>query len=252
MNDSIKILGVRIDNENVSSARAKIDKWMLGNELKKIYTPNPEIVMMAAKDEKFKTTLNKGDLVIADGIGLIYASKIRRKPLQERVTGFDTSMYIIEEAEKKGLSLFIIGGKDGVAKRACENLQASHPKLKIAGYHHGYFKGAHIGQDGHAEELKVVEEINNSKADLIFVCLGAIKQENWIDYNADKLECKIAIGNGGTVDVLAGDVKRAPEFFQKLGLEWFYRLVSEPSRIKRQIILPIFMLKIILNRKSVQ
>lgn len=252
MNDSINILGVRIDNENVASARLKIDGWLCGSKLNKIYTPNPEIVMMAADNEEFRKTLNRGDLVIADGIGLIYASKIRKKPLQERVTGFDTSMYMIEEAEKKGLSLFILGGKDGVAKRACENLKLTNPKLKIAGYHHGYFKGAHIGQAGHEEELKVVEEINNSNADLIFVCLGAIKQENWIDYNADKLKCKIAIGNGGTVDILAGDIKRAPEFFQKLGLEWFYRLVSEPSRIKRQIILPIFMLKIILNRKSVQ
>lgn len=252
MNDSISILGVRIDNENVASARFKIDGWLGGTNLKKVYTPNPEIVMMAADNEEFRKTLNRGDLVIADGIGLIYASKIRKKPLKERVTGFDTSMYIIEQAEKKGLSLFILGGKDGVAKRACESLKSTYPNLKIAGYHHGYFKGAHIGQSGHAEEVKVVEEINNSNADIIFVCLGAIKQENWIDYNADKLNCKIAIGNGGTVDVLAGDIKRAPEFFQKLGLEWFYRLVSEPSRIKRQIILPVFMIKIIMNRKSVQ
>lgn len=252
MNKQVNILGVRFDNESNQSARQKISQWLDETGLKKIYTPNPEIVMMADKNPEFKEVLNRGDLIIADGIGVIYASRIGKKPLQERVTGYDTSIYLIEEAQRKGLSLYIMGGAKGVADKACENLRKDYPRLKIAGCHHGYYKGAHIGHAGHEEEQAVVKDINDSGADILFVCLGAVKQEQWIEANASQLNCKIAIGNGGTVDGLAGNLKRAPEFFQKANLEWFYRLVCEPSRIKRQIVLPLFMLKVIFNKKAVQ
>jgi len=147
--------------------------------------------------------------------------------------------------------LFVIGGKPGVAETAMKNVREKYPNIKIMGAQHGYFQGTHLGKNGHEEELKVIEEINITKPDILFVGFGAKKQEQWIEYNKDKINAKIIIGNGGTLDGLAGYVKRAPEIYIKLGLEWFYRLIKEPSRINRQILLPIFMLKVLFGNKNI-
>lgn len=229
-----------------------LNKFLAEEKVHVIYTPNTEIVMLAKKNEELKKILNESDLTIPDGIGLIYASKIKGNPLPERVTGYDTSIKLLEIANDKGYSIYLLGGKEGVAKEAKERLKKTYPNIRIAGYHNGYFKGAHLGYDNHEEEQEIIKEINESKPDILFVGLGAPKQENWISANKDKLNCKVIIGNGGTIDVLAGRVKRAPEVFQKLGLEWFYRLIKEPKRIKRQIVLPIFMLNVIFSRNSVE
>lgn len=250
--DSIKIFGTRVDKVSLDEAVNIVEEFLKEEGAKTIYTPNTEIIMEAREDENLKEILNSGDLIIPDGIGLIYASKIKKKPLKERVTGFDLSMKILEIANKNGYSLFLLGGKEGVSKEAGENILKKYPNIKIAGYNNGYFKGAHIGYPGHEEEIEVIEKINSSNPDILFVGFGAPKQEKWMDLYKDKLNCKVLIGNGGTMDILAGKVKRAPEIYQKLGLEWFYRLVKEPSRIKRQMVLPKFMLKIIFGKNVVE
>lgn len=132
-----------------------------------------------------------------------------------------------------------------------KNVREKYPDIKIAGTQHGYFKGTHLGKNGHEEELKVLEDINKAEPHILFVGFGAKKQEQWIEYNKDKINAKIIIGNGGTLDGLAGNVRRAPEIFIRLGLEWFYRLIQEPKRIKRQILLPIFMFKVLFGNKDV-
>ena len=134
--------------------------------------------------------------------------------------------------QKNNYSLYLLGGKDGIAEAAAKNIKDKYPNIKIAGFHHGYFKGSHLGLIGEKEELELIDEINNVKPDIIFVGLGFPRQEIWIDANRDKLNGKVIIGNGGVMDILSGNAKRAPEIYQKLGLEWLYRLIKEPSRIK--------------------
>lgn len=250
MRDTIKILGVEIDKLTQAEVVKKIDGFLKQDELKTIYTPNTEIVMEAKKDESLKKILNDGSIVIPDGIGLIYAAKIKKKNLPERVTGCDISFKMLELAQREEYSIFLLGGKEGVAKEAGENLKKDYPNIKLAGVQNGYFKGAHIGYSNHEEEKTIIETINNSGADILFVGLGAPKQEIWINENKGKLNCKVVIGNGGTVDILAGRIERAPEFFQKLGLEWLYRLVKDPKRIKRQMVIPLFILTILFSREK--
>ncbi len=250
--DRVNIFGVEIDNLSFHEAEERVIGFLESNRLNTICTPNTEIVMAAKDNPQLKELINDNDLIIADGIGLIYGSKIRKKPLKERVTGFDLSVKMLDIANEKSYSLFLLGGKEGVAKKAAENISRQYPNIRIAGYHHGYFKGSHTGYDDHEEELKIVNMINELKPDIIFVGLGFPKQEMWIAKNKDRICGKVIIGNGGTMDILAGNSKRAPEIFQRLGLEWFYRLMREPSRIKRQIAIPKFVLSVLLDKDAVK
>lgn len=250
--ENIKILGLRVDKVTMESALSEIETFLNSDGAKVIYTPNTEIVMAAKEDGELMRILNDGDLIIPDGIGLIYASKIKKNPLPQRVTGFDVSMKMLELANEKGYSLFLLGGKEGVAKEAGENIVKKYHNIRIAGYNNGYFKGSHTGFLGHEEEMQVVEKINRAKPDILFVGFGAPKQEMWINEYKERLNCKVIIGNGGTMDIIAGKAKRAPAIWQKLGLEWFYRLVKEPSRIKRQMVLPKFMLTVLFSKDVIQ
>lgn len=247
----INIMGTRINNVTMDEAVDLCKKNINDNKKFVIFTPNTEFIMMAYKDTEFKELLSKSDINIPDGVGLIYASKIKKKPLKEKVAGYDLSFNLLKLADENNLKLYIVGGKPGVAEKAALKINEKYPKVNVVGTHDGYFKGTHLGMPGHEEELKVIEEINSKSPDILFVGFGAKKQEQWILTNKDKLNCKIFIGNGGTIDGIAGNVKRAPDIFIKLGLEWFYRLMKEPSRIKRQMLLPQFMLKIIFGGKNI-
>jgi N-acetylglucosaminyldiphosphoundecaprenol N-acetyl-beta-D-mannosaminyltransferase len=247
----VKIFGVNIHNISFEETIELIKEYLEGNTLKTIYTPNTEIVMTAKEDNDLKDLLNDGDLIIPDGIGLIYGSKIRHKPLKERVTGYDISIKMLEIANENNYSIYLLGGKDGVAEDAVRRIQSDYPNVRIAGFHHGYFKGSHLGLSNEPDEEEIIECINKSAPDIIFVGLGFPKQELWIDANKNKLKGKVIIGNGGVMDILAGNSKRAPEIFIKLGLEWFYRLIKDPSRIKRQMALPKFMIQVILNKNAI-
>ena len=249
--DKLSIMGVRIDNlsmdEVLKIAEEKIEK----DEQYIIYTPNTEFIMMCQKDEEFLNLMNESDINIPDGIGLIYAGKIKKHPLKEKVGGYDLSVNLLKMANDKGLKLYVVGGKPGVAEAAMENVREKYPGIKIVGTQHGYFKGTHLGKKGHEEEIAVIEDINKHQPHILFVGFGAKKQELWIEYNKDLINANVIIGNGGTLDGLAGIVKRAPDIFIKLGLEWLYRLMKEPKRIKRQIVLPVFMLKVIFGNKNI-
>lgn len=250
--ENIRIFGVRIDNIDFEFAVSKIREFLKGDKLETIYTPNPEIVMRAREDQKLKDILDRGSLVTADGIGVIYASKIGKKPLKERVTGFDMSIKMLEIANEEGYSIYLLGGVDGVARDAGKNIEKDYENVRVLGYHNGFFKGSHLGQNDHPEEMEIVEEINSLRPDIIFVGLGFPRQELFIDHNKDRLDAKLIIGNGGVMDILAGVTTRAPEIWQKLGLEWLYRLIKNPSRLKRQMILPKFLLEVIFKRDVVK
>lgn len=212
--EKISIFGVDIYNTTLKDTIEVLKEYLKGDTLKKIYTPNTEIVMAAKDDDNLRKLLNRGDLIIPDGIGLIYGSRIQGKPLKERVTGFDTSIELLKIANEKGYSLYLLGGKDGIARDAAKNISEQYPNIKIAGYHHGYFEGSHLGHKDTEEELEIIKEINEKKPDIIFVGLGFPKQEIWIDSNSHRLNAKVIIGNGGVMDILSGNAKRAPEIYQ--------------------------------------
>ncbi len=240
--DKVNILGVNVDTVTISEAADTIMGFFNEDKLHSVYTPNSEIIMRAYKDEEFCSLLNSASLLTADGIGVVYASKILKKPIKERAAGYDIACRVLEKMNYTDHKLFLFGGKPGVAEEAKANLRKKYPELNIAGTRNGYFKPE--------DEASIVEEINASGADIVFVCLGAPKQEQWIDRHKDDLRVRVAMGIGGSLDVFAGRVERAPEFFCKTGLEWFYRLCKEPWRIGRMMELPKFAATVVAKGKK--
>lgn len=228
----IDVLGVGFDNMTVEQAVAEGVRLMDTAGAHYVVTPNPEIVETCRKDEAAMEAVNGADLVLADGIGVIYGAKILGTPLKGRVTGIGFAQGLMERMAQGGRSLYLLGAKPGVAERAAENLARQYPGLRIAGTHDGYF----------SEDGPVTEAIARSGADVVFVCLGAPKQEKWMRRNGEATGAHLLVGLGGCLDVFSGEVKRAPAVFQKLGLEWLYRLVTNPSRIGRMAKLPLFLI----------
>ncbi|WP_016839328.1 WecB/TagA/CpsF family glycosyltransferase [Ureibacillus thermosphaericus] len=233
------VLGIQVNTENYDELIEQIFQRIERKEKSLIVAINPEKIMKAKEDPALKKLLNEAEFQIPDGIGVILASKIQKGQISERVTGVDLMMRLCEEAATKQKSIFLYGGKPGVAASAAEKLKALYPGIQIAGIQHGY----------ETDNEKVISKINEAKPDILFVAMGSPKQENWINANRDQLYPTIYQGVGGSFDVLAGNVKRAPKAFQKVGLEWFYRLMMEPKRIKRQMALPKFLLEVVRNTK---
>lgn len=204
-----------------------------------VVTPNPEIVDLCRKDEKLMGIVNRAALVLPDGIGIIYAAGILGEELCGKVAGIEFAEQLATAMAKEGMRLYLLGGKPGVAEAAERNLCAKYPGLVLAGCHDGYF----------ADDQQAVEAINAcGGADAVFVCLGAPKQEKFIDAHLDEIHATLFCGLGGSLDVFAGVAKRAPDIFIRLGLEWFYRLLKQPSRIGRMMKLPKFLLLVIRER----
>ena len=240
MRDVVNILGVNIDKITAADALDRAEKFVKSDGVSVIYTPNPEIVMAAYEDEEFNTVLNSSDMCVPDGIGVVYGAKILKNPVPERVPGYELCCGLLERLGKSEGSVFLFGSKPGVAEDAAKKLSDMHPGLKIAGTRDGYFK--------EEDEEEIVAQINQSGADFLMVCLGAPKQEKWIYKYRDKLNVKLCIGAGGSLDVIAGNVKRAPKIFIKLNLEWFYRFCKQPSRIGRFVALPKFIITVMKNK----
>lgn len=237
---NIKIFGVRFDNVDKDEAYKRFIGFMEESRLKTIYTPNPEIVMKAIENPAFKVILNEGDLVIPDGIGVVLASKIHHLGLRERVPGIELMELMLEYCNRAGKSIYLFGGKPNVAESAAKHICEKYPNLKVVGMQDGYYDKT--------KELKILDDINEKKPDILFVALGAPKQETWIHGHKKLINASVAMGVGGALDVWAGTVKRAPVFFQKTGLEWFYRVIKQPTRVMRMLSLPKFMIKVLLTR----
>jgi len=233
MDPRVYIEGIPIDNltmdEAVANVLELIDEGCGGY----VVTPNPEILSDALKNDELKGAIESASLSCADGIGVVYASKILKKPLKERVSGFDLTCRLMEPIAQRGNKLFLFGAKEGVAIEAASRLKADYPALDICAVRNGYFSSD--------EEKDIAREIKDSGANLVLVCLGAPKQELFMKKYRQFLAPAVMMGVGGSLDVLAGNVKRAPEWMIRLHLEWLYRLITEPSRIKRQLVLPKFM-----------
>ena len=228
----VDVLGVGFDSVTLDQAVERGMELLRVGGAHYAVTPNPEIVEACRRDRAVMDAVNGADLVLADGIGVIYGARILGTPLPGRVTGISFAQGLMAEMAKSGEGLFLLGAKPGYAQQAAENLCRQYPGLNIVGTNDGYFK-----DDG-----PVVEKIRASGARAVFVCLGAPKQELWMVKNGAETGAGLLVGLGGCLDVFSGNVKRAPVLFQRLGLEWFYRLCKEPRRIGRMMKLPLFLI----------
>lgn len=227
------ILGIRFDNLTLNQAAEAGAALLCQEGFHYVVTPNPEFILAAEKDREFRDVLNRADLVLPDGIGVVYSAKILGTPLKGRVPGIDFAGRMLSVLNERGGRLFLLGARPGVAERAGENILARHPNIVLCGVQDGYFK----------DETAVVRQVAEAKPDLLFVCLGAPKQEKWMARWGVHTGARLAVGLGGALDVLAGNVERAPESWQKAGLEWAYRLIKEPKRAGRMARLPLVLAK---------
>lgn len=227
----VDILGVGIDDLTPDEALEQAAGLIEDGAFHYVVTPNPEFLQRAKRDPEFCAALNGAGLALADGVGVTYAAKILGRPLKGRVPGIDFAARLMGWMAKHGKRLFLLGAKPGVAEQAAQQLEASYPGLTICGVHDGYF----------TDSEAVAAGILASRADVVFVCLGAPKQELWMAQYGPETGVKLAVGLGGSLDVFAGAVERAPEGWQKLGLEWLYRLCREPRRIGRMAKLPLIL-----------
>lgn len=247
----MRILGARVDHVSMAQAVSTAAEGMRNQPPFVIVTPNSEIVVQANKNPRLMEIMEQAGMVVPDGIGLVIASKIVGQPLEERVTGIDLMYRLLDYASQNKLSVFFLGGKPGIAELAASKAQEAYKGLKVAGTQHGYFKGLHTGVENSQEELEIVDRIKRLEVDMLFVALGAPNQEFFIDRYKDMLGAKLLMGVGGSLDVLSGTVQRAPEFWQKHGLEWLYRIVDDPkARLKRSAALPIFALNVLIKKEK--
>lgn len=232
--NSMKILGLRIDQIDQKDLIKNTEQFLYSSTSHTIFTPNPEFLVKANKDDYFKRVLNSSDINICDGRGLQMVSKIKL----ERITGIDFIYELCGLAKKNGNSVYLLGsGSDEVVKGTVEKLQKNFLDLKIVGWH----KGPVIKEQSNFQlevnteaNQKILQDIQNKKPDILFVAFGMGKQEKWIYENLNKLpSIKIAMGVGGSFEFISGKINRAPKWMRKIGLEWIYRLVKEPRRAGR-------------------
>ncbi|MBQ3100651.1 MAG: WecB/TagA/CpsF family glycosyltransferase [Clostridia bacterium] len=229
--ERINIRGVGFDNVNMEEALTLCEGFINEGGNHTIHTPNAEIVQMCVEEASKRGLINSADLIIPDGAGVILAGKILGTKLEKgKVAGIELCENLVRLSGPKGWKIFMLGGKLGVADAAATKLTEKYPDASIVGINDGYFKN----------DAEVIEKINASGADILFVCLGVPKQEEWMYAHKNELNVKLMGGFGGSFDVFAGQVNRAPDFFIKCNLEWFYRLMKEPSRIGRMMKLPKF------------
>ncbi|MCI2058267.1 MAG: WecB/TagA/CpsF family glycosyltransferase [Oscillibacter sp.] len=230
----IDVLGVGFDNLTMEEAVERGMELLHSQGTHYVVTPNPEIVEVCREDPAAAAAVNGADLVLPDGIGVVKGAAMLGTPLKEKTPGIEFADRLMGKMAQGGQSLYLLGAKPGVAEAAAEKLIAQHPGLRIAGTHNGYFK----------DDAAVARDVARSQADAVFVCLGAPKQELWMaKYGADT-GAHLLCGLGGSLDVFAGTVERAPEFWSRHGLEWFYRLCREPSRLGRMMKLPLFLIHV--------
>lgn len=235
--EKINIRGVEF--MNVSPAEAcEVGKEMLrGDKVCTVFTPNAEIVQLCIEQNAYYDLYNSGDMVVADGAGVVKAARILGTPVKGKVAGVELGEAMLAYCAESGDGAFFLGAKPGVAELAAKNMTEKYPGLRVVGTQDGYFK-----KEGEESDA-VIEKINASGAKLLFVCLGVPVQETWITANKDKLtSARMCMCLGGSLDVYAGTVKRAPKIFIKLSCEWLYRLLKEPKRIGRMMKLPKFLI----------
>lgn len=231
-------LGVSVVTLNYEEIISDIKKRMETGQQSTIIAVNPEKFIAAEKDPRVKELINGATYQIPDGIGVILASRLKGGKIKSRVTGVDMMQRLLKFAAEEKKKVYMYGAKEEIVAEARKNIESHFTNIQIVGYSNGYVDN----------QNELIDKINKSNAEILFVALGSPRQEIWIRENKDKLNVKVFQGVGGSFDVFSGQVKRAPMFFRKLGLEWFYRLITDPKRLKRQLALPRFLVRIIMHK----
>lgn len=239
----ITLLGVRIDAVGRWEAMRILTRRMAAGRQTVVYTPNPAMVWRARRDKAFRAILNRGDLSVADGIGIVLGARLAGLPPPPRVAGIELGGDVLNYAARAGLRVFLLGGKPRVAQEAARRLVRRFPTLSVCGMHHGYFR--------EGERDAILHKIRAARADVLLVCLGSPRQEQWIDRNRAALpSVKLFMGLGGSLDVWAGAVKRAPRPLRKIGLEWAWRMTLEPRRLKNLAPISAFLVSSLFHGQS--
>ena len=257
--NTINVRGVNFFDVDMEEALDICRGFLSEDRCHVIHTPNAEIVQLCIEQPEYYELINSADLTVPDGAGVILASKILRTPLKKgKVAGIELSENLLREAAAKSVGVFFLGGKPGVAEKAAQKMEEKYPGLRVVGCNDGFFKK--VDTDGLAgeylknpadfkEDAAVIQKINDSGAQILLVCLGVPKQEIWMKAHRGELSVKIAGGFGGSFDIFAGEIRRAPKAFIALNLEWLYRLILEPKRIGRMMKLPKFVFGTMFSRR---
>ena len=239
----VMIRGIPVDSVSPEQAREQIIRFTREDGFHRVVTLNAEMLEQCSKDGDICEFVRSADLIVPDGQGVILASRILGTPLKEKVAGCELGESLVSVAGKESLRVFFLGGKEGVPERAAEKLKEKYPDFCAAGTHHGYFDKT--GEENQA----VLELIQKSGANVLFVCFGFPQQDQWMERNRAKLPgVRVGIGLGGSLDSYAGVVKRAPSFWIRCNLEWLYRVFQRPSRLLRVAKIPVLMIRVMGDR----
>ena len=241
MRDRVEILGVGVDPVTMDEALARVEGFFSARSPHLIATANAEMLMNATHDEELCSILNGADLVVPDGAGTVWAARHLGSEMPERVAGYDLAQEIMKRAPSAGRKVFFFGSAPGVADKAKLKAEQLYPGISIVGTRNGYFSAD--------EEPSIIEQIKRAQPDLLLVALGVPKQEKWLAAHLNELQVPVSIGVGGTFDVMAGVMKRAPLWMQRAKLEWLFRAMLQPSRAGRLIALPKFVFKVHASKK---
>ena len=237
MSERVKILGVNVDSVTMAQAVESVEKLIAAKKNSIVVTANAEMLLRATNDDELKNILNSSELVVPDGAGTVWAARHLGYEMPERVAGFDLVQELMKIAPSKGYKFFLFGSAPTIADKAKLKAEELYPNIKIVGTRNGYFTAA--------DEPEIIAQIKNSKPDILLAALGVPKQEKWLAAHKDELNVPVNIGVGGTFDVMAGVVKRAPKWMQRAKLEWLFRAMLQPSRAGRLIALPKFVFKVV-------
>ncbi len=228
----VRILGIRADNVTTPEVLALFQRYVAEGRPRQIVTVNPEFVMTARTDPAFRDVLEAADLALPDGQGLLWAARLMGTRLRERVCGSDVVPAVAAMSAREGYSLFLLGAAPGVAEQAAAVLSARNPSLRIV----GTFSGSPAAE----EEDAIIARVRAARPDILFVAYGAPRQDRWIHRNLERLGVPVCMGVGGTLDFVAGVATRAPRWLRRMGLEWLHRLILQPWRWRRMMVLPRF------------
>jgi len=238
--DCVEILGVHVHRVSMVQTLSMLESMALDGQRNHVVTVNPEFIITAQKNHIFRDVLNRASLAIPDGIGVVWASKILRKPIPERVAGVDMVEQFAAIASRYKLRVFFLGAAPGIAERAAQVLQHQHPGFIIA--------GTYAGSPRLEDDDEICKRIQATSPHVLLVAYGAPQQDLWISRNMKRLNVPISIGVGGTFDYITGVVVRAPRWVQNMGLEWFHRLIKQPHRFQRMLALPRFAIAVLMQR----
>jgi N-acetylglucosaminyldiphosphoundecaprenol N-acetyl-beta-D-mannosaminyltransferase len=217
------VLGYEVDRVGLEETVVRCRALIAGADCSQQASLNAAKVVRALSDERLAEILRHADLLNADGQSIVWASRLLGDPLPERVAGIDLMFRLLEVAERESLGVFFLGGRAEVLEKAVENVRSSHPRLRIGGFHHGYF--------GDAESAEICAAINRADVSILFIAMSSPRKEYWAHEHRELLNVPLVMGVGGAVDILAGSTARAPAWMQRAGLEWVFRLVQEPRRL---------------------